>query len=70
MELHPTIRKILASSVMHGEYISRNGAWLWGAFDGERLVAWAATVPEAKQNYRRAWRREIAARAAEQRVKG
>lgn len=46
------IRKVPADSVPYGDSISRNGVFVWAAYDGERLVAVAATADEARAKYR------------------
>ena len=53
MQLYPTIRKQPASSVRYGESISTRGGYVWCAYDGERLVAVAATAKEVHALYRR-----------------
>jgi hypothetical protein len=55
MQLKPTIRKQPADSVPYGPDITRRGGYVYCAYDGERLIAVAATAPEARRNYRRAW---------------
>jgi len=55
MQLKPTIRKLAAGSVPYGDSISIRGNYVWGAFDGDKLVAIGATVDEAKRKYRRVW---------------
>lgn len=55
MQLQPTIRKLPVDSVTYGKDISLNGRWVWGAYDGERLVVVGATVKEAKRKYRAVW---------------
>jgi hypothetical protein len=47
----PTIRKIPADSVPYGESISANGRAVWAAYDGETLVAVAASAGEARRKY-------------------
>jgi hypothetical protein len=46
-----SIRKVPASSVTHGESISRNGKTVWAAYDGERFVCAGATADEARRKY-------------------
>ena len=56
MPRRPTsVRKLPAESVRYGRDISRRGGYVYGAFDGERLVSVAATADGARQAYRRAW---------------
>lgn len=48
----PTVRKISADSVPFGSDISRNGRWLWAAFDdGGELVAVAATSADVRRKF-------------------
>jgi hypothetical protein len=51
-----TVRKVPADSVPYGTSISRNGRTVWAAFDGETVIAVAATVDEARAKYRTAQR--------------
>ncbi len=53
---HIDVRKVPADSVPYGSSISRNGKFVWCAYDGERLVCVAATAPEARRKYREAKR--------------
>ena len=62
MEIQPTIRKVLASSVPYGDAICRRGKHVWAACDGDRLVCIGAKVDEARRKYRRAWVAGIAER--------
>lgn len=62
----PTIRKVPADSVPYGESISRNGKHVWCAYDGDVLIAVAATADEARCQYREAWKKRK--RAAHARV--
>jgi hypothetical protein len=55
MQLKPTIRKQPEDSVLFGPEISRRGGYVYCAYDGERLIAVAATSPEARRKYRDAW---------------
>ena len=55
MQMKPTIRKQPAESVPYGPDISRRGGYVYCAYDGERLIAVAATAPEARRKYRKAW---------------
>ena len=48
----PTVRKVPADSVPYGDSISRNGVFVWAAYEGERLVCVAATADEARRRYR------------------
>jgi hypothetical protein len=54
MQLKPTIRKVLASSVPHGDAICTRGNYVWQAFNGDRWVCTAATAKEAREMYKRA----------------
>jgi len=54
MELNPTIRRVPADSVPYGPDICTRGSYVWGAYDGDRLVCVAATAPEARRKYRKA----------------
>jgi len=45
------VRKIPADSVPFGTAISTNGKTLWGAYDGETLVAVGATAGAARRAY-------------------
>jgi hypothetical protein len=61
MQYYPTIRKQPADSVPYGQDISR-GKSVFCAYDGETLVVAAASAPEARQKYRRAymaWRQSL-----------
>jgi hypothetical protein len=49
---YPTIRKQPADSVPYGPDISTTGKWVYVAYDGDVLVAVAATVREARRKYR------------------
>lgn len=55
MQMKPTIRKQPAGSVLFGPEISRRGGYVYCAYDGDRLIAVAATAPEARCKYRKAW---------------
>jgi hypothetical protein len=46
------VRKVPASTIPFGENASRNGQFVWCAYDGDRLVAMAATAKEARALYR------------------
>ena len=46
----PVVRKIPVDSVLHGRDITHR-EYLWGAFDDETLICWAATAPEARAKY-------------------
>jgi hypothetical protein len=59
MQLKPTIRKQPADSVPYGPDISRRGGYVYCAYDGERLIAVAATAPEARRKYRKTWAMEL-----------
>jgi hypothetical protein len=50
------IRKVPAESVPYGESISRNGKFVWAAYDNGVLVAVGATAGEARRKYREAKR--------------
>ena len=58
MEYYPVVKKQSADSVPFGEQISRNGRFVWCAYDGgTTLIATAASAREARQLYRAAyWR--------------
>ena len=47
-----TLRKVPADSVPYGDSISRNGVFVWAAYEGDRLVCVAATADEARRRYR------------------
>ena len=53
MQIHPIIRKQPADSVPYGESISTRGGYVYFAYDGDRLVATAATAGEARRRYRK-----------------
>ena len=55
MQMTPIIKKVDATSVPYGPDVSRNGKFVWAAFDNDRLVCIAATAPEARRRYRKAW---------------
>jgi hypothetical protein len=58
-------RKVPADSVPFGESISRNGETVWAAYDGETLVAVAATADDVLTKYKAWWyRREAKQNAA------
>lgn len=49
----PTVRKVPASSVFLGDSISRDGMWVWVAYDAQgTLIAVAATSAEVRRKYR------------------
>jgi hypothetical protein len=50
----PTVRKVPADRVPFGESISRNGRYVYAAYNPgtEQLVCIAATAPEARRKYR------------------
>jgi hypothetical protein len=48
----PVVRKVPADSVPYGESISRNGRTVYAAYDGETLIAVAATADEVRAKYR------------------
>lgn len=52
--MKPTIRKRPADSVPYGTDISRRGGYVYCAYDGEQLIAVAATAKEARSKYARA----------------
>jgi hypothetical protein len=54
MQIKPTIRKVLASTVPYGDSICTRGKHVWAAYDGDRLVCVGATSREARMLYRRA----------------
>lgn len=54
MQPNPTIRKRPADSVPYGENICTRGKHVYCAYDGDRLVATAATAGEARRKYRKA----------------
>lgn len=45
------MRKVPASSVPHGESITRNGKTVWVGLDGERVICVAATAGEARRKW-------------------
>jgi hypothetical protein len=47
----PTVRKIPVSTVTYGDSLTHR-PYLWGAFNGEELIAYAATAPEVRTKYR------------------
>jgi hypothetical protein len=61
MQPKPIIKKQPAESVRYGPDISTTGKWVYCAYDGDRLVAVAATVKEAKRRYSRAWSANLTA---------
>jgi hypothetical protein len=64
MQNDPTIKKLRADSPEAGPYgpnITR-GKYVFGCYDGERLIAIAATAGEARRIYRKALSRFYAAR--------
>jgi hypothetical protein len=61
VEKKPTLRKQPADSAPYGTSITRNGRHVWAAYDGETLVAVAATADEVRGEYGRAYRRWWAA---------
>jgi len=54
MQLKPTIRKVLASTVPYGDSICTRGKHVWCAYDGDILVCVGATAKEARMLYHRA----------------
>lgn len=52
---HPptSVRKVPADSVPLGQLLSANGRWVWAAWNGEELIAVAATATEVRAKYRR-----------------
>jgi hypothetical protein len=50
----PTLKRVPADSVPYGMDISRDGRWVWAAFDGDRRIAVGATKAEASRLYDRA----------------
>jgi hypothetical protein len=62
MDANPTLRKVPADAVPYGRVISLNGKHVWVAYDGEKLVAAAASANEARRKYRAAfliWRADV-----------
>jgi hypothetical protein len=53
MQKTPTLRKLPATSVTYGTDISTRGNFVWGAFDGDKLMCYAATKAEARRKYAR-----------------
>lgn len=54
-----SVRKIPAEDAgPYGTAISTHGDYVYGAYDGDRLVCIAATADEARRKYRAAMRRE------------
>lgn len=51
MQRTATLRKVPAASVPYGHHRA-NGTSLWAAYDGEVLVATAATKTQARRAYR------------------
>jgi hypothetical protein len=48
----PVVRKVPASSVPHGESISRNGKYVWVGLDGERVICVEPSAQEARRKVR------------------
>ena len=65
MQLKPIIRKLAADTVPYGDAITTRGNYVWGAFDGDELVAIGATVDEAKRKYRRVWAESMTKRSGQ-----
>ena len=42
----------------YGRDISTTGKWVYYAYDDERLVAVAATAPEARRKYQKVWAKD------------
>ena len=53
MQIKPTVRKVLASTVPYGDAIFTRGEHVWAVCDGDRLVCVAATSKEARELYRK-----------------
>jgi hypothetical protein len=54
MQLKPTIRKVLATSVPYGDAICTRGEHVWAAYSDGVLVCVGATSKEARELYQRA----------------
>lgn len=59
----PTLRKVPADSVPFGDSISCNGRTVWVSYDGDTLLAVAATADEARRKFRDEWMRRERERA-------
>lgn len=62
-----SVRKVPADSVPYGDSISRNGDTVWTAYDGETLIAVAATADEVRDKYKAWWYARDAKQAAAKR---
>jgi hypothetical protein len=54
MKVKPTVRRELATRHRYGPDIAR-GPYVYVAYDGDKLVAVAATAGEARKLYSKAW---------------
>ncbi|HSZ03070.1 MAG TPA: hypothetical protein VK788_26475 [Terriglobales bacterium] len=54
MQVKPTVRRELATAHRYGPDIAR-GPYVYVAYDGDKLIAVAATAGEARKLYSKAW---------------